>query len=723
MLPRNDTILGIDSVRFGPSLPFINCPKSAEDEHPMTTNNKILTVSYGTFSCTLEGFDDNFGTMKAIAEYFRDLAGDDRYFGAEPPQPDVEMLARIAEREISRRVEARHSDSGLVLSAAQDARAVEPMLDTGTASIEPGDTEPFLEPASQDVGATGKNAVDQTNNLTPNDLAAVEETDTHSEVVETETPTMDTQTEENVSASEDAQDQEEPAEFSVSDAEQFFAQPSAEVETVSTDRVAQAEPLSVPDVPEPNSIAAKLQRIRAVVTQNQDDTEEKNIFEDEYAEDFVAETVAHAPVPEPTEVDQAIVDEGKSVLEQTVHAVEALQEAENAAIEEYEIDVENDDIVAALAQFEADDDSKANGPSTQAEGALAEVQPETEVLLLDMPVSSLPEDARTAEPLESGAHMLAESSVLNKDPDQYNEIGNEDTNQSGDTSKVHIPRARIIKVKRADIDAAIASGALEEVSDPGKDEIASAESDAEVTYNGDLARDADKFTNDDSATTDETAPQSGVDDDVSRLMAKADTQMEEPGGTSRRSAFAHLKAAVLAKKADFGLGEEAADKDGAYRSDLASVVKPRRPEKAGSAPRGESKRPAPLTLVAEQRVDMGTMPTGPVRPRRVATREEPSGPETGTSFEEYATERGAHDLPELLEAAASYLSFVEGREQFSRPQLMTKVRQIEKDDFSREDGLRSFGQLLRAGKIEKIKGGRFAVTGDIGYQPDQRAAG
>jgi hypothetical protein len=54
---------------------------------------------------------------------------------------------------------------------------------------------------------------------------------------------------------------------------------------------------------------------------------------------------------------------------------------------------------------------------------------------------------------------------------------------------------------------------------------------------------------------------------------------------------------------------------------------------------------------------------------------------------------------------------------------MTKVRQVEQSNFTREDSLRSFGKLLREGKIEKLKGGRFQASDQIGFNPDTRPVG
>jgi len=174
-----------------------------------------------------------------------------------------------------------------------------------------------------------------------------------------------------------------------------------------------------------------------------------------------------------------------------------------------------------------------------------------------------------------------------------------------------------------------------------------------------------------------------------------------------------------------------------YREDLAQVVRPRRPsanEATSARPEPMTEGKSPLMLVSELRVDAdgNESSVSPVRPKRVSMEEsldgeaevEASEYENGASFSEFAEKMGATELPDLLEAAAAYAAFVENRPHFSRPQLMKRVaRHDPSGEFTREAGLRSFGQLLRQGKIRKLKRGQFTVADTTRFNPDARMAG
>jgi len=199
------------------------------------------------------------------------------------------------------------------------------------------------------------------------------------------------------------------------------------------------------------------------------------------------------------------------------------------------------------------------------------------------------------------------------------------------------------------------------------------------------------------------------------------------------------------KSHDVPAGETAApvEEIQRYREDLSKAVRPRRPTAEGAAatrrPMLED-RPAPLMLVSEQRVDSeadAVRPAAVVRPRRIGGAklavapedfeveevEQPLSPEEAKSFAEFAERLGATNLADLLEAAAAYTATVEGQPHFSRPQILRKISRLaEDDDFSREDSLRSFGMLLRQGKIQKISRGQFTITESSRFMSEARRA-
>lgn len=818
----------------------------------MINTSKILTVSYGTFSCTLEGFDDSFNTMKAIAEYFRDLASDDRYFGAEPPTPDAEMLARIAEREIERRVEAYMDKGNIVLRTGADKAAVAaplaaPVPAPAPAAAQEAATQETAAPQNEQPQAPAAAAVEAPVEASVEAAAEaapeIAEDSVAEEVsaVEIETPEVEAPAKtgaeapaEEVAEAEEAIDEDVAAEAEVSEAEaetEVKAEPQAEAEPLAERAQQEQAPAEVAQA------EAELPRDEAgetAVAAQEDDTREDA---QESAQDDEALTLASiaARVAKPAPADTAAKDEATAPhtpvshpdqnsvaaklqrIRAVVSKTEAEAEGEAAYIEDQHAEAEiaqsaEDDAPAATEK--ADDVSSILARLSRERQAEAEAAQDSDAANpgeTGAPVSEEDEDYHPAQALDADEIIevpaldaapasdsfadLADALIAGEassddtpdeevDDEAYIEVEEIDLPEDGESAEGDGPqtqplRARVIRMKRSEFDAALAAGQIEEAFDeddaedeaeliaPADDadvldeasslsaadeaelqrELAAVEADLDDTWEAEEAQIVEEDTQaraeDGAALAEARSDQpSGAlrlresEPDLNRMLEKAETQMDEPDGSRRRNAIAHLRAAVAATKAEQRAGTSLKEerKDDAYRGDLADVVRPRRPQAATSTERParpSEARPAPLKLVAEQRVDVASEP---VRPRRISVAEiaaEQPAPtaeisqalEKAGSFAEYAETVGATKLPDLLEAAAAYLSFVEGMEQFSRPQLMTKVRQADPEEFSREDGLRSFGQLLRAGKIRKIKGGRFEVSEEIGYRPSEREAG
>ena len=237
---------------------------------------------------------------------------------------------------------------------------------------------------------------------------------------------------------------------------------------------------------------------------------------------------------------------------------------------------------------------------------------------------------------------------------------------------------------------------------------------------------------------------------LDRLLSQTDAQMSGPEAARRRDAIAHLRAAVAASEAARGLGQAQIAKqhnEDGFRAEFRQVVQPRRPAGVHPVQRGERPRPSPLRLVASQRIDAPdeaapatpapvtpAAATQPIRPRRItidrraardATIPAPEADNApvaeSDSFAHFAGRMGASSLTDLIEAAAAHTTYVEGIEDFSRPQILNKVATLTAEA-TQEEGLRAFGMLLREGRIMRSpRTGRFEVARDTRFHPERRA--
>ena len=647
----------------------------------MDENNQILDVTYGNFSCRLEGFEDSVETMKTVVAYFHELAGHARFMDVDPQAPDMAALALLTQEQTGMPVDVSGDGNNVSLRAAQ-------------------------EPVEEDF---------------TDDLAALDGVTTE-EIFADDAPTAEVE-----AAAEDI-----------------------DVDDTAIDEAA-TDDASTEDFDVDASVADKLQRIRAVVDGDPE-------TDDDYAEDLSDDATA-APAANPLtqrlaelaarkseESDLTFEDDADATPEveddlQSLRNVfdEAPIAADEDTAAKDDLDAIADDIADevmddGVATETPDDDVTAQAEDDDLAAAWDEIDAEGEVSEeLDATLNAdLEDDATDIPKTDDAAEITAE----------------DDEETDGAEAERAKYRSPLVLTAR---EAVTPDNVLTDDDDFNlQEEVAKVEAEIAARQGNEVARHG--------------LPRS-VEDAMSRIMSQTDQHLNQPESRRHRDAFAQLKAAVAATEAARQLGDAGGsdrDPDADFKDDLGAHDAEEKDQAQAAAPLKlvKSEMITPENTLKRPKEDVGVEPIKAKKPvssatktriigaveaqvdeqvekapksskpmdaaserlRQIAALKETEGAVKRNGFAEFAAAHGATELVDKLEAAGAYICFVEGNEDFSRPQVMKVVQSASDAEITREDGLRCFGRLLRQARLVKLSNGRFQVTENTQYRPDGNKA-
>ena len=553
-------------------------------------NNKVLSVSYGHFSCSVEGFDDSFEVMTSVVEFFRNLAQEDRYFGAEPVKLTPDLIAELSKKTQTSDIEVTQDADNLTVRKSSPTQMA-PVATSAAFAL--NERLKRLRAAETDMSdnADSDGETDLVEIVADPKPQTIDPKPTKSETTTSVTAASD-----DTDASATAQT--ETAQLETGQPE--TAQPKTMTETVAdTTAAAQSEPP-----------ADEIDDTETVPTQPQGLTQPDNAptdipaagaeLEIEHSPaadgDMPAETAADAPTasepltaaPTQTSPTPPSTDTPAITLEQRLRRIQAVTQKKRAQQNASAAQTQ------AAAEFAAANDQPDATPTpapAQSEPLILQSQSDDDEHHTDgtdAPVTSeqtaeqVPHDTPAPENQDSSPQRTGKTHVVQVADTSQNDAADDSARADTDPQTIDVAADNTTDTAAQEPQEATIS--LRQAPEPDKMEITPKRPERTSKR---ITRNAENL----------ERPST----DMVRLLKAAKEQMDEPETHRKRNALEHLRAAVAATLADNSILSR--DKSKREREDTSEDnIAPKRPAKSKSAATGVPV--TPLVLQMDQRVDM-----------------------------------------------------------------------------------------------------------------------